>query len=392
MLNLPPMPEPRSCCPFRETMAAKALHSSAHNDAYLHMTDVRLSPPARLIVIGAATVIVLAGIQAAQPILSPFLVAVFFAMLTAPAMAWLVRRGAPPVLAATAVVSGLIAILAVGLIFLGMVLTQLIDALPLYQEQTEAALTAIASTLAEYGIDINSIRLEDLVSRTVLIQQATGLLRQVSTAGFDLVLVIIAILFLLLEMPRMSSGLQRRLGADNLLLQNLRQSSRILIDYVVVRTKVNLTTGVGVGVFLGILGIDFAVLWGLLAFVLSYIPYIGLLLAALPPVLLALFKFGPAGAVAVVLAIAVIDTAAENLLFPQMAGKGLNLSPVVVLFSVVFWGWILGTVGVFLAVPLTIAVKLFLESWEETRWLGYLMSAGNGDREAPQGQNGGDGL
>jgi predicted PurR-regulated permease PerM len=80
--------------------------------------------------------------------------------------------------------------------------------------------------------------------------------------------------------------------------------------------------------------------------------------------------------VAVIAAITLIDAAAENLILPRMAGKDLNLSPFVVIFSVVFWGFVLGAVGVFLAVPLTVAVKLFLESWEESRWIGELMGAG----------------
>ena len=102
-------------------------------------------------------------------------------------------------------------------------------------------------------------------------------------------------------------------------------------------------------------------------------------MAAIPPTLLALIEFGPAGAVAVIAAVALIDAAAENLVLPRMAGRDLNLSPFVVLFSVVFWGFILGAVGIFLAIPLTIAVKLFLESWKETRWIGEIM--GSGERE-----------
>ena len=138
----------------------------------------------------------------------------------------------------------------------------------------------------------------------------------------------------------------------------------------------NLITGTGSGLLLAVLGVDFALLWGFFAFVLSYVPYIGLVVAAIPPTLLAFIEFGPAGAIAVIAAIALIDAAAENLILPRMAGRDLNLSPFVVLFSVIFWGFILGVVGVFLAIPLTIALKLFLDSWDETRWIGELLGAG----------------
>jgi predicted PurR-regulated permease PerM len=336
------------------------------------MTARNLPPPALIAIVGAAVVIVLAGIQAATSILGPFLVAVFFAMITAPAMAWLKRRGMPPVLAAGTVVAGLIAILVGTMAFLGAALTGFLLTLPQY----EKALEAQVAMLAEFGIDPAAIRVWDYIDRGYVIQQIAGLAQQVGTLVFDAIIVAIAIGFLLLEAPRLSAGLARYLGANSPPFQHFAQSGQLLIDYVVVRTKVNLITGVGTGLFLAVLGVDFAVLWGFVAFVLSYVPYIGLIAAAIPPTLLALVEYGPAGAVAVIAAVALIDAAAENLVLPRMAGRELDLSPFVVLFSVIFWGFILGAVGVFLAIPLTIAVKLFLESWEETRWIGELMGAG----------------
>ena len=327
-----------------------------------------LSPPARMAIIGAAVVIILAGIRAATPILGPFLVAVFFAMITAPVMAWLRRRGVPPAIAAGTVVAGLIGILVGAALFLWAAFTQFLRALPRY-------LTALEREAAGYGINLDNFRIWDFIDQGTAIQQAAGLARDVGNIALDAFLVAIAIAFLLIEAPRLAAGLKRRFGADNALYQHFSQSGRILIDYVIVRTKVNLVTGTGTGIFLYIFGIEFAVLWGFVAFVLSYVPYIGLVVAAIPPTLLALVSFGPAGAVTVIIAIALIDAAAENLVFPQIASQGLNLSPFVVLFSVLFWALILGAVGVFLAIPLTIAVKLFLESWEETRWIGEMMNA-----------------
>lgn len=329
-------------------------------------------PPARIAIIGAAVVIVLAGIRVATPILGPLLVAVFFAMITAPAMKWLTRRGVHPLLAAATVVAGLIGIFAGMIIFLGVAFTGFIRTLPQYQ----ASLEAQAAVLAGYGIDIGEFMVWDYIDQGFILQQAAGFAREIGSIAVDVFLVFVGIGFLLLEGPRLAAVLARHLGPESAPYRHLSQSGKILIDYVVVRTKVNLITGVGTGLFLAVLGVDFAVLWGFIAFILSYVPYIGLVVAAIPPTLLALIEFGPAGAVAVIVVIALIDAAAENLVLPQMAGRELNLSPFVVLFSVIFWGFILGAVGIFLAIPLTIAVKLFLESWEETRWIGELM--GNG--------------
>lgn len=338
------------------------------------MTAESLSPPARIAIVGAAVVIVLAGIQVATPILGPFLVAVFFAMITAPIMTWLTRRGMPPVLAAGTVVVGLIGVLSGVIAFLGVAFTGFIRSLPQYQ----ASLEAQAAVLADYGIDPGSFTVWDYIDQGFVIQQVAGLARQIGNIAVDAFIVFVGIGFLLLEAPRLAAALARRLGPQSSPYRHFSQSSQLLIDYVVVRTKVNLITGVGTGLFLTLLGVDFAVLWGFIAFVLSYVPYIGLVVAAIPPTLLALIEFGPAGAVAVVTAVALIDAAAENLVLPRMAGRELNLSPFVVLFSVIFWGFVLGAIGVFLAIPLTIAVKLLLESWEETRWMGELL--GNGGR------------
>ncbi|WP_292522242.1 AI-2E family transporter [Methanoculleus sp.] len=336
------------------------------------MIGESLSPPARIAIIGAAVVIVLAGARAATPILGPLLVAVFFAMITAPAMAWLTRRGVPPVLAAGTVVAGLIGIFAGAIAFLGVALTGFVRSLPRYQ----AALEAQAAVLAGYGIDPGTFTIWDYIDQGFVIQQIAGIAQQVGGIAVDAFLVFVGIGFLLLEAPRLTAGIARRLGPESSPYRHLSQSGRLLIDYVIVRTKVNLITGVGTGLFLALIGVDFALLWGFIAFVLSYVPYIGLVAAAIPPLLLAFIEFGPAGAIAVIAAVTLIDAAAENLVLPRMAGRDLDLSPFVVLFSVVFWGLILGAVGVFLAIPLTIAVKLFLESWEETRWIGELLGSG----------------
>jgi len=332
-----------------------------------------LPPPARIAIVGAAVVIVLAGIRAATPILAPLLVAIFFATITAPAMKWLIRRGAPPVIAAAGVVAGLIGLFAATVAFLGVAFGGFIRSLPQYRENLLEQVTV----LADYGIDISGFTIWDYVDQAFLIQQVAGIARGIGSFAIDAFLVFVGMAFLLIEAPRLAGVLERYLGVDSSLYQHLAQSGSFLIDYILVRTKVNLITGVGTGLFLAILGVDFAVLWGFIAFILSYVPYIGLVIAAIPPTLLALIEFGPAGAVAVIVAISLIDSAAENLILPRMAGRELNLSPVVVLFSVVFWGFILGAVGVFLAIPLTIAVKLLLESWEETRWMGELI--GNSD-------------
>jgi predicted PurR-regulated permease PerM len=119
-----------------------------------------------------------------------------------------------------------------------------------------------------------------------------------------------------------------------------------------------------------------AAFWGFLAFALSFIPYLGFWLAVIPPMLIAWSELGPMYAVIILIGAAFINFIAENILFPQAAGKGLKISPAVVFISLVFWGFVLGSIGALLAVPLTLALIMFLQFFEETRWIGDLLGPG----------------
>ncbi len=366
------------------TVPQESLHAAAAHYTLIPMTERNHSPPVRFIIIGAAIVIILAGIRAATPILGPLLLAVFLAMITAPLLQWLVRHGAPPLAALGVIVAGLVATFLVISAFVGAAFVEFIGMLPVYQEQLNVQLALLESFLAPYGVDAASIQIFDVIDRGMLVQELVAFAGSFGSALFDAFLIVIATGFLLLEASRFTAGIEHRFGADSRMLEQVRQSSTLLIDYVIVRTKVNLFTGAGVAALLYVLGVDFALLWGLLTFILSYIPYIGLALAALPATVLAWLELGLPGVVIVLVGVTIVNALAENILFPQMAGQGLDLSPFIVLFSVIFWGFILGAIGVFLAVPLTLAVKMVLEFWEDTRWMAVLMSSGNEKKKKPE--------
>ena len=148
---------------------------------------------------------------------------------------------------------------------------------------------------------------------------------------------------------------------------------RAIVKFIVIRAEINLITGITIALLLFIGGIDYAILWGVLIFLLSYIPYIGLVIASVPPIMLALFKYGPLGALAVILIIVAVDALAENVLFPSLMGRGLQLSPAFLFLALLYWNFVFGLAGVLLSIPLTIVLKIILESFEETKWLARLM-------------------
>jgi predicted PurR-regulated permease PerM len=140
-----------------------------------------------------------------------------------------------------------------------------------------------------------------------------------------------------------------------------------------IKTWISIATGVLVAVWLKLIGVDFPLLWGVLAFVLNYIPNIGSFISAVPAVLLAVIQLGMVQASIAALGYAVVNIVMGSVVEPRFMGRGLGLSTLVVFLSLVFWGWVLGPVGMLLSVPLTITAKMALESREESRWAAVLL-------------------
>jgi predicted PurR-regulated permease PerM len=151
-----------------------------------------------------------------------------------------------------------------------------------------------------------------------------------------------------------------------------------------IKTLVSLATGVIVAIGLYVIGVDYPLLWGLLAFLLNYIPNIGSIIAAIPPVLLAMIQLGPMQALIVAGGFVVVNIVMGSIVEPRFMGRGLGLSTLVVFLSLLFWGWVLGPVGMLLSVPLTITVKIALDSREESRWLAILLGPDISSKQARQ--------
>jgi predicted PurR-regulated permease PerM len=146
------------------------------------------------------------------------------------------------------------------------------------------------------------------------------------------------------------------------------------IQYFFIRIRLNVLTGLLFGTALWLLGVDYAALWGLITVFLSFVPYIGLVLAATPATLLAWAEFGIGRALLVVVLVIVINLVIENVIAPTYTGKELNLSPAVVFVSFFFWVWLLGPLGALLAMPITVLMMLTFSHYEPTRWIAQLIA------------------
>jgi predicted PurR-regulated permease PerM len=351
-------------------------------------TNTPISFTLRVLIAIAATGIALAFMRTAAEMINSLFLAWIVVLVASPLLHWLVRKKVPTWLS---FILTLVAILAVFIIFILIILfalSRFSEAIPAYISEFEHITASIQDMLATLGLSgsdsrsiltfINPEQLFDLV-----VDFLSGL---VGTLG-DIVLIALLIVFLLLDAFNAPAKLVEEIKSGNAYLQRYFDTSKSLRVYIYITTIVGLTTGILDIVWFTLLGVDFAVLWGILAFLMSYIPTLGFWLAAIPPSLLALLESGPTTAVLVFVGIVLINGFAENVVKPKYMGEGLNLSPFMVVFSVIFWAAVLGPLGAILGVPMTLLFKqVVLEADDQNRWIARLMSSTRA-RESPKESN-----
>jgi predicted PurR-regulated permease PerM len=186
------------------------------------------------------------------------------------------------------------------------------------------------------------------------------------------VLILLTVIFILAENTRFGDKLRIARGNKNSQAW-LGELSSSIHGYLEIKAAISAVTGLLIYIWLTILGVDYAVLWGLIAFLLNFVPTVGSFIAAVPAVLLALVQLGFASAGLTLLGFVVVNFVMGSAVEPRWMGKGLNLSPLVVFVSLVLWGWVLGPVGMLLSIPLTIMVKIALATNEDTRWISIML-------------------
>jgi len=329
----------------------------------------------RFLVAVAAFVIVIAGMRAAESILVPFLLSAFLAIICAPPLFWLQRKRVPTVLAVLIVIA---AILGIGLllgVLVGASLKNFSANLPIYQTRLQEKMTALVAWLEGIGFDISDqVLLEYFDPGAVMRLVSSGLTRlgSVLTNAF---LILLTVIFILFEASSFPTKLRAIWGESNPALANADKVVNNVKRYMARKTLVSLATGISIGIWLSVLGVHYALVWGLLAFLLNYVPNIGSIIAAIPAVLLALVQLGLSSALFAGLGFLVVNLVVGYMIEPRFMGRGAGLSTLVVFISLVFWGWVLGPIGMLLSVPLTMTVKIALESNEDTRWIAILLGS-----------------
>jgi len=329
--------------------------------------------PALLIL--ASFIIVVAGMKAASSILVPFFLAVFIAVICTPPLFWLQRKGVPKVLALVLI---LVAILVVGLLFgalIGPSLNDFLRSLPDYQERLSAHIAALIGWLREKGVNIPAEEVPRTLHPGWVMNLAGSIFSALSSVLTNAFLILLTVVFILLEVADFPKKLRAVLKNPERSLSTIEKFGQDAKRYLVIKTLISAAEALVIWLWLLILGVDYPVLWATLVFLLNYVPNIGSIIAALPAVLLALVQLGVGSALLTALGFVVANMVLGNLIEPKLMGKGLSLSTLVVFLSMVFWGWVLGPIGMILSVPMTSLVKIALESYEGTRGLAIMLGS-----------------
>jgi predicted PurR-regulated permease PerM len=226
--------------------------------------------------------------------------------------------------------------------------------------------------LHENGINIPEEEMPHIHPGWVM-SLAGGIFSALSSVLTDAFLILLTVVFILLEAADLPKKLRLVLKNPERSLSTIEKFSQSAKRYLVIKTLISATIGVVIWLWLLILGVDYPVFWGTLSFLLNYVPNIGSIIAALPVALLALVQLGVGSALLTVLGFVVVHIVVGNIIEPKLTGKGLSLSTLVVFLSLVFWGWVLGPIGMILSVPMTSLVTIALESYEETRGLAIML-------------------
>jgi AI-2 transport protein TqsA len=326
------------------------------------------------LVILAAIIVILAGLRAAASLVTPFLLAIFFATVSLPPFFWLCRKKVPTIIALLLVVLLYAGVLIGAAFIVNNAVADFSANLPKYQSRLAAEEEDLLKWLESTGIKPPDFTFLDAASPSALMGIAGTALGEIATLLANGFLVGLTVIFILLEATTFADKMRSAFKNSEESLPRLLHFSQTVQRYMALKTIISLTTGALIWIWLAILGVDFALLWGFVAFLLNYIPNVGSIIAAIPAVLLALAQLGVGPAILTLSGYLVVNNVIGNVIEPKVMGKGLGLSTLVVFVSLVFWGWIFGIVGMLLAVPLTMTLKIGFDSSPQTRWIARLLS------------------
>ena len=327
----------------------------------------------RALIITACLVVIFAGLKAAATLVVPFLLAAFLAIVLSPPYGYMKRKGMPDAAALILMIVGLGGLALLAVTILKTSLDQFTAALPTYEANLRTQLDGIWLWLKEKGVDAPKDLITENLDPQFVMRYAGRIARALSGMLGQTLLIFIIVAFMLVE----AAGLHRKIhaipGISKASIEALDKNFENVRRYVSLKSVMSLLTGLLVMAWLWVLDIDNALFMGLLAFFLNFVPTIGSFIAAIPGVILGFILLGPGMALVTAVGYTVINVGVSNIIEPRYMGQGLGISPLVIILSLIFWGWLLGPIGMLLSIPLTMAVKAGLEVGHSTKSLAFLL-------------------
>ncbi len=335
---------------------------------------IRGSPIFRNLLVAAAVVILVFGLKYSSDVLAPIFLAATLAILFTPALWWLEKKGLPAWLALLVMVLALGGFIIFMIIILTVSLQQLALNLPEYQQLLQQRIDAFTAAMGSIGIDVQDALNSIVADTTSLARSAINIALGVLGNSVAIVFFLFLLFLILVESKSIATKFQTRLQTGNNLVIQLGNYTRQIQKQYRIQTISNLLSAAALTLEFLLFRVDGAVLWGFLAFILGFIPNVGLIIACLPAVVIAFILYGWGTAIVILIIGIILNATMDNAVTPRIMGKGLNLPILLVFLSFLFWTWVFGFVGALLAIPATLFVKTLLQGRQETQFLVVLLS------------------
>ncbi|QTH64574.1 AI-2E family transporter [Psychrosphaera ytuae] len=321
----------------------------------------------------ASIIIIIAGLKVAAPILVQLLMALFVAVICMPSIRWMEDHKVPRSMAVIIVLAVILAFVYAIFALVGDSINAFNANKEFYIEQLDGRIKSIFAWLSEQGIPVEAVNIGAAFENIDIMSMITLVLGGVGNIFSDFFIIFLSVIFILAEATSFPAKFANAFADAKDKMVHVNHILSKIRHYLAIKAATSLLTGVLASICLVIIGVDYPFLWGMLAFLLNFIPTLGSLIAAVPPVILSLIQLGPIGVVWTAASYFAINNIVGNYLEPKLMGRMLGLSAFVVFLSLIVWGYIFGSVGMFLSVPLTMMIKIALDTSEKTRWLGILL-------------------
>ena len=331
------------------------------------------SQVAGVIIVTAAFVVVIAGIKAASAIIIPFLLALLIATVCAPIYTKL-NKYVPTVISLILILFFIFVIFGSLSLLISSSIQEFTSKLPSYQSQFMEQNVKLFKFLHDKGIVFDNKAMNEMINPNYIMMLALTAFKGFGgliTKGF---IIMLMVAFMLLESRTFTQKIFAILK-EKTKIDNVRHIFSSIKRFLLIKTITSFFTGLIIYFILLYHGLDFPILWAVVAFALNFVPTIGSVIAAVPAVMLAFIQLGFSDAITIALGFLVVNIVIGNITEPRVMGKGLGLSTLAVFLSLVFWGWVLGPVGMLLSIPLTVMLKIIFSSFEQTKWIAILLDS-----------------